>query len=98
MNVAATLPAHRQLGSVVRLQVEFCGPAWVSALGVLALKRNKKRKKQFKSFIQLRAMFTSQSRLCVLAGLVVGQFTFSFIPSAPAAAGFLGGQYILVAN
>ena len=94
MNVAATLPAHRQLGSVVRLQVEFCGPAWVSALGVLALKRNKKRKKQF---IQLRAMFTSQSRLCVLAGLVVGQFTFSFIPSAPAAAGFLGGQYILVA-
>ena len=89
MNVAATLPAHRQLGSVVSLQVGFCGPAWVSALAVLALKRNKKRKKQF---IQLRAMFTSQSRLCVLAGLVVGQFTFSFIPSAPAAAGFLGAS------
>ena len=48
MNDVTMLPAHGQLGgSVVMPQVESSGPAWVSALGVLALKGNKKESKFF---------------------------------------------------
>ena len=58
-------------------QVESSGPAWVSALGVLALKGNKKGSKVFvlldyfhrSQLSRSEPGVTAESRLCFLSGL-----------------------------